>query len=97
MDFCPNCGALLKPMKKNGKAHLTCRRCSFSKVLDQSSTGYFVKQVIGGSKHRTIGVIEEKEELKERVREEVREVSQERIKDLMDLLDREDEQAEPEE
>ncbi|MHC1637446.1 MAG: hypothetical protein ACXQTU_04680 [Candidatus Nezhaarchaeales archaeon] len=97
MDFCPNCEGLLKPVKKNGKTYLMCKRCGFSKPLNQQSSSYSATRVIEESKHRTIGVVEEKEELKERAREEAREVSQERVRDLMDLLNREQEQMESEE
>ncbi len=98
MDFCPKCEGLLKPVRKDGRMYLVCKRCGFSKPLDQqSSSTYSATRVIEESKHRTIGVVEEKEELLERVREEAKEVSQERVRDLMDLLNREQEQIESEE
>ncbi|RLF12374.1 MAG: hypothetical protein DRJ68_00530 [Thermoprotei archaeon] len=97
MDFCPKCEGLLKPVRKDGKVYLVCKRCGYTKPLSSSSSGYSATRVIEESKHRTIGVVEEKEELKEKVREEVKEVSQERVRDLMDLLNREQDQMEAEE
>ncbi|MDI9619884.1 MAG: hypothetical protein QFX33_03640 [Candidatus Nezhaarchaeota archaeon] len=97
MDFCPKCEILLKPVKRDGKTYLTCKRCGFSKLLNAQSARYSTTRIIEKSKHRTIGVVEEKEELKEKAREEVKEVSQERVRELMDLLNQEQEHAEAEE
>jgi len=86
MNFCPNREGLLKSIKKDGNVYLIYKHCGYSKPLNQQSSSYSTTRVIEESKHRTIGVIEEKEELKERAREKAKEASQERISDLMNLL-----------
>lgn len=96
MDYCPNCGGLLRLTKKNGKNYLACRRCGYSKPAEQLS-GYSSRRIIEEAKHSRIGVIEEKDELKRKLREEAKEISEERRRELMDLLNREEGEVETQE
>lgn len=36
MEFCPNCGRVLRPVKKSETVVLTCSRCGYEKPSDQS-------------------------------------------------------------
>lgn len=93
MEFCKNCGGLLRPSKRDGESYLVCKRCGFSKPLKGGPT-YSSKRVIEEVKHGRIGIIEDKTELKDRLREERKEMEEERRKELMDLLSREQEGVE---
>lgn len=34
MEFCPNCGKVLSPSKKEGQVVLICRKCGYAKPLE---------------------------------------------------------------
>lgn len=88
----------MRPSKKDGENYLVCKRCNFSKPLSSQASSYSSKKVIEEAKHGRIGIIEDRAELRRRLREEERELEEERRRELMDLLNREPEEAEaPEE
>jgi len=96
LEFCEKCGGLLRPVRKGGESHLVCKRCGFSKPLDRQASTYSSKKVIEETRHSKIGVIEDRTELRRRLREEERELEEERRRELMDLLSREQEEVEGE-
>jgi len=97
LEFCEKCGGLLRPVKRDGGSYLVCKRCGFSKPLDRQASTYSSKKVIEEARHGKIGVVEDRTELRRRLREEERELEEERRRELMDLLSREQEEVEGEE
>jgi DNA-directed RNA polymerase subunit M len=91
LEFCEKCGGLLRPIKKDGKNYLVCKRCDFSKPLDRRASTYSSKRVIEETRHGKIGVVEDRTELRRKLREEEKELEEERRRELMDLLSREEE------
>jgi len=96
LEFCEKCGGLLRPVKKNGKSYLVCKRCGSSKPLDRQASTYSSKRVIEEARHGKIGVVEDRTELRRRLREEEKELEEEKRRELMDLLSREQEEVEAE-
>ncbi|MEM4576135.1 MAG: hypothetical protein QW701_01590 [Candidatus Nezhaarchaeales archaeon] len=88
MHFCEKCGSLLRPCRKDGENYLVCKRCGFSKPLSGEAAAYSSKRVIEETKHSKIGVIEDRAELRRKLREEEKELNEERRRELMDLLNR---------
>jgi len=63
VEFCPNCGSLLIPIrKKGGKVFLVCRRCKFEKQYKQSSS-YRGVQLIDKDKKIKTSVVEKPSEI----------------------------------
>ncbi|MEM0232848.1 MAG: hypothetical protein QXD66_00550 [Candidatus Nezhaarchaeales archaeon] len=94
LEFCEKCGGLMRPIKKDGESYLVCKRCNFSKPLSSKVSSYSSKRVIEETKHGRIGIIEDKAELRRKLREEEKELEEERRRELMDLLNREIEETE---
>jgi len=97
LEFCEKCGGLLRPAKKGRESYLICKRCGFSKPLNRQASTYSSKKIIEEARHGKIGVIEDRTELRRRLREEEKELEEERRRELMDLLSREQEEVEVEE
>lgn len=97
MHFCEKCGSLLRPCRKNGENYLVCKRCGYSKPLGSEATAYSSKKVIEETKHSKIGVVEDRAELRRKLREEEKELDEERRRELMDLLNREHEDVDVQE
>ncbi|MGA2573983.1 MAG: hypothetical protein ABSF36_07310 [Candidatus Methanomethylicaceae archaeon] len=58
VEFCPKCGKLLIPTKKEGKIFLLCRNCSYEKPASESK-GYKIVQPVDEGKRRKTLVVEE--------------------------------------
>ncbi|MDH5816450.1 MAG: hypothetical protein QE164_06725 [Candidatus Nezhaarchaeota archaeon] len=84
----------MRPIKKGGESYLICKRCNLSKPLSGKVSSYSSKKVIEEVKHERIGIVEDKAELRRRLREEEKELEEERRRELMDLLNREPEETE---
>lgn len=84
----------MRPSKKDGEIYLVCKRCNFSKPLSGQASSYSSKKVIEETKHGKIGIIEDRAELRRKLREEEKELEEERRRELMDLLNRETEETE---
>jgi DNA-directed RNA polymerase subunit M/transcription elongation factor TFIIS len=87
----------LRPIRKDGESYLVCKRCGFSKPLNRRASTYSSKRIIEEARHGKIGVIEDRAELRKKLREEEKELEEEKRRELMDLLNREQEEAEAEE
>ncbi|MGQ4915066.1 MAG: transcription factor S [Candidatus Asgardarchaeia archaeon] len=42
MEFCPKCGSLMYPEKKDNNMVLVCRNCGFMKVVDRKKNDSYV-------------------------------------------------------
>ncbi|HDI75282.1 MAG: DNA-directed RNA polymerase subunit M [Thermoprotei archaeon] len=82
MEFCPKCGKVLYPVKKEGKTLLTCRACGYTVNVTQSSIES-MKMVyrVSDEMHTRTSVIEKKEEDREK-KEAERELVQELYKEI---------------
>ncbi|MCQ5337198.1 MAG: DNA-directed RNA polymerase subunit M [Candidatus Methanomethylicia archaeon] len=71
MEFCPKCGKLLVPVKKDDKTILVCKYCNYEKLVEPTSSYKIVQQVEEGKRRKTlvseepIGIKKRKEEEKE--------------------------------
>ncbi|RLE49955.1 MAG: DNA-directed RNA polymerase subunit M [Candidatus Methanomethylicota archaeon] len=74
MEFCPKCGKMLVPEKKNEKVYLVCRSCGFKKIA-KDMKGYRVTQEVEEEKRRKTIIVEEPRA--KRRKEEERELLQE--------------------
>lgn len=69
MEFCPNCGKLLIPSKKEEKIYLICRHCGYEKPASESK-GYKIVQPVDENKRRKTVVVEGEPPIKGRKRKE---------------------------
>ncbi len=60
MNFCPNCGKMLKIVKNNLPV-LQCTKCGYKDQTEYSETNKPPKSRIANGEHKTIGIVDEKE------------------------------------
>ncbi|MDD1775762.1 MAG: hypothetical protein LUP94_00230 [Candidatus Methanomethylicus sp.] len=60
MEFCPKCGKLLIPEKKDDKITLICKSCGYEKPASEAK-GYKIVQPVDETKRRKTLVVEGKE------------------------------------
>jgi len=58
LEFCPKCGKLLIPSKKDDKITLICRSCGYGKPASEVK-GYKIVQPVDETKRRKTLVVEE--------------------------------------
>jgi DNA-directed RNA polymerase subunit M/transcription elongation factor TFIIS len=73
LEFCPKCGKLLIPNKKEEKIFLICRNCGFEKPASESK-GYKILQPVDENKRRKTLVVEEPQKKGQKRKEEEREL-----------------------
>ena len=56
MEFCPNCGSVLIPAKKNGKTVLKCRKCGYEKAVGEK--GYKTIEKVSEEKKTRVDILE---------------------------------------
>lgn len=70
MRFCPKCGSLLTPERREGRVYLVCGRCGYSREMAKGEGGYRVRETVSEEKREKLIVVEglkrrEKEKLEE--------------------------------
>ncbi|MEM1947324.1 MAG: transcription factor S [Candidatus Caldarchaeum sp.] len=60
MEFCPECGTALKPMKSGSKVVLGCKKCGYKKPLEGEKV--IVKQERAAAVGKNVAAIVESEE-----------------------------------
>jgi DNA-directed RNA polymerase subunit M len=91
MKFCPRCGGLMVPVKKEGKVYLKCQRCGYEEELKSSDTKSYVDKKSVEKKSAVI--VESYKE--EEPSEEEKELKEDYVKQLLDnLYETESEQEE---
>ncbi len=73
MEFCPKCGKLLIPNKKDSKIYLICRNCGFEKPASESK-GYKIVQPVDENKRRKTLVVDASQIKGRKRKEEEREL-----------------------
>ncbi|EZQ11038.1 DNA-directed RNA polymerase subunit M [Candidatus Acidianus copahuensis] len=62
MKFCPKCGGILMPTKKDGKTILKCRKCGYEEEMDnKAKKEYQIKESTKNEKVLTTSIVSEKE------------------------------------
>ncbi|WP_148692071.1 RPA12/RPB9/RPC11 RNA polymerase family protein [Acidianus manzaensis] len=62
MQFCPKCGGLMIPVKKDGKEILKCKKCGYEKEMDnKDKKAYEIKEASKNNKVLTTSIVSEKE------------------------------------
>jgi len=74
VEFCPRCGSILVPQKKEGSTVLVCRRCGYQKKAEGS--GYKQSETVD-KKSKTKVTVVSREEVAEGMSEEQRELLKE--------------------
>ncbi|WP_256359220.1 DNA-directed RNA polymerase subunit M [Vulcanisaeta sp. JCM 14467] len=91
MKFCPRCGGLMVPVKREGKVYLRCQRCGYEEEMKSSDAKSYVDKK---SIEKKGAVIVESYEEKEPSEEE-KEMKEDYVKQLLDnLYESESEQEE---
>jgi len=70
VKFCPKCGSLLTPERREGHVYLVCKRCGYRREMEKGERGYRVRETVSKEKREKLIVIEglkrrEKEKLEE--------------------------------
>ncbi|MEJ5293487.1 MAG: hypothetical protein WHS82_07835 [Candidatus Methanosuratincola sp.] len=73
MEFCPKCGKLLMPEKKDEKIFLVCKSCGYQKSTAETK-GYKIVQPVDESKRRTTLIVEASQVKGKRRKEEEHEL-----------------------
>lgn len=61
MRFCPKCGSIMVPRKKNEKTILICPRCNYvEETASSKDAGYLIRKEIKHSDKEKIIIIDEK-------------------------------------
>lgn len=62
MQFCPKCGGLMVPAKKDDKDILKCKKCGYEKEMDKKDKkAYEIKASAKTNKVLTTSIVSEKE------------------------------------
>ena len=72
VEFCPKCGSLLVPVKKNNKIFLVCPKCGYEKEVKKSKNNSYRKTFkISEDKKTKTAILEENTKInkEEKVRE----------------------------
>lgn len=87
VQFCPKCGGLMIPSKKNGKDILKCKKCGYEKEMDnKDKKAYEIKESSRSNKVLTTSLVSEKEGRK-RAEDELAQEREEYYKEVgLDLL-----------
>ncbi|AWR97579.1 DNA-directed RNA polymerase subunit M [Acidianus sulfidivorans JP7] len=99
MQFCPKCGGLMMPVKKDGKEILKCKKCGFEKEMDtKDKKAYEIKENSKSNKVLTTSIVSEKEgrkrdedELEQEREEYYKEIGLELLRDEFEETDENDE------
>ena len=92
MEFCPKCGKLLMPEKKESKIQLVCRSCGYHKAATEVK-GYKIVQPVDEAKRRKTLVLEAEHSKHTKRNEEEHEL----IKDNFEIYESTGEEGEEEE
>lgn len=96
MEFCPKCGKLLIPEKRDGKTFLICRSCGFEKLASESK-GYKIIQPIEEKKRRKTLIVEEPIKIVKKRKEEERELMADFYEVFLENYEESEEETEAEE
>ncbi|MCD6428961.1 MAG: DNA-directed RNA polymerase subunit M [Desulfurococcales archaeon] len=91
MRFCPKCGTMLEPTKKDKKIILRCPRCGYEEVIKPTKTSEYKLVVKSGEENRvktTSLVSEGKATL--RKKEEIEQEKEEFYEVFLDLMSEEE-------
>lgn len=91
MEFCPKCGKMLVPERKDEKVYLVCKSCNFKK-LAKDTRGYRVSQEVDEEKRRKTIIVEEPRVKKRK--EEEQELMQEYYEVFLESFEPEEEYEE---
>ena len=62
MQFCPKCGGVMVPVKKDGKEVLKCKKCGYEKEMStKDKKAYEIKETAKNNKVLTTSIVSEKE------------------------------------
>ncbi|RLE84309.1 MAG: DNA-directed RNA polymerase subunit M [Thermoprotei archaeon] len=86
VEFCPRCGSVLVPSKRNGKAYLVCGSCGYSRQV-KSSSSYIRRERISEDRKTKVAVLERGERKGKEKLEEERELLQEYYEVFLDTME----------
>ncbi|HPR42427.1 MAG TPA: transcription factor S [Candidatus Methanofastidiosa archaeon] len=71
MEFCPDCGSLMMPSKRDGETVIVCKKCGYCRNLNTDDKSKFVvKEEISHSPKEKLVVIEDKIDTLPKTKEE---------------------------
>jgi len=88
VEFCPKCGSILVPSRKNNETYLVCNRCGFSKLAKDVSS-YKRREKISDERKVKVLVLERTEKRGKEKLEEERELLQEYYEIFLDTMEEE--------
>ncbi|MCG2863984.1 MAG: DNA-directed RNA polymerase subunit M [Vulcanisaeta sp.] len=90
MKFCPRCGGLMVPVKREGKTYLKCQRCGYEEELKSNDAKSYIDKKKVEKKGAVI--VESYEE--KGPSEEEKELKEDYVKQLLDNLYEEEKEQE---
>ncbi|MCD6085005.1 MAG: zf-TFIIB domain-containing protein [Desulfurococcales archaeon] len=91
MRFCPKCGTMLEPVKRNKKTILRCPRCGYEEVVKSTKSSEYKLVVKSGkeNKVKTTSLVSEGK-VTSRKKEEIEQEKEEFYEVFLDLMSEEE-------
>lgn len=96
MRFCPKCGGLMVPIRKNGKTYIRCTKCGFEEGIIKSKE-YVVSKTVGKDERVITTSIISEGRGRSRTKEEYEQEKEEYYEIFLELMKAEEESESGEE